>query len=286
LTTLTQLFVDYLRERSELSTASALQRELESAGYDLEAWCMKRYRADPDGIATVGVDGPWHGCRATFGVEPPEGAAPGDLWFDPLEVVPMVLLRSGDATDQGESAGTAPRSWLAIRPVALWQFSGFLELAPVSPRRRQVKSPLNLLDRARLLSGPETARVTNVTLTEAAMYANWFGKSIGGRGDWQAAYAQLSARQLYGLWGPSQEELGGELDEGIGIVIRPETVNLDYESAYDAGSHSDLFISEFDHRREAAFRTRILVQLGLIRTAGDYAGSFADLGLDAVLPRR
>jgi hypothetical protein len=278
---LADAFAAYLRDRSNRSASSTLVSGLGSAGYAVEASLLKCHLSDPEGEAIVEVGGPWSGRRARFGLKPPESGVPGDLWFDPLEVVPMVLLPTAD-----DDHGAALRSWLAIRPVANWQLSAFVELAPVSPRRQQIKAPLALLDRARLLTGRDTDSATSATLAEAGMYAHWFGKSLGGLEDWRAAYAHLSADQVEALWGRSREELGGEFEEGVGIVVRPDTVTLDYAAAYDSGTPSEVFIGEFEARPGAAFRTRILVQLGLILTTGPSVDSFADVGLDAVLSRR
>ena len=278
---LADAFAAYLRDRSNRSVGSTFVSGLESEGYAVEASLLKCHLSDPDGEALVEVGGPWSGRRARFGLKPPDRGEAGDLWFDPLEVVPMVLLPSAD-----DGPGAALRSWLAIRPVANWQVSTFVELAPVSPRRQQIKAPLALLDRARLLTGRDTDPAMSATPAEAAMYAHWFGKSLGGLEDWRAAYAHLSAEQVEALWGRNREELGGEFEEGVSIVVRPDTVTLDYSAAYDLGTHSEVFVGEFEARPGAAFRTRILVQLGLIMTTGPSLDSFADVGLDAVLPRR
>jgi hypothetical protein len=213
---LTKAYRRYLRKRDGLAPAT-----LRAAGYGLEA-ALLEHRPLPE---------PWTKHRTHVGPRLPDHARPGDIWMDTVEVMPMVLIPFED-TDE-------PILWLAMRPVARWQFAaaGF--------------------GSARALDGPELAPVTRVSYEEATRYAQWFGKLTADRIDWQLAKAALPRANVDALWG-SVREWGSYEYEEVYSVVEPSTVDL--EDVPD-----ELIFYPSDAVEDVGFRTSVHLQIGMIK---------------------
>jgi formylglycine-generating enzyme required for sulfatase activity len=133
---------------------------------------------------------PHAAALATTPAVPPGDPRPGDEWLDPVELTPLVWTG---------------HYWLAKRPVERWQFAAFLEVASFAPREVQVPPKRPVLDRARLLAGPEGEPITRLMAGEAILYAAWFGKVLATQHAWRDADPAL--------WGPVHE-YGTSVDEG------------------------------------------------------------------------
>ena len=231
---LTQAYTRYLRKREGLTELIAALR---TAGYELEASLLDTQPA---------VE-PWTGHRTHVGPTLPADAKPGDIWMDTVELVPMVLVPFED-TDE-------PILWLAMRPVARWQFAAFLKASRRSWGRRMHK--IDPFDHRRL-DGPELEPVTRVTHEEASIYAHWFGKLTASRVDWQLTKAFLPEAQFAALWGPVREWAAYDYDDEPG-VIEPE--NVDLEDVLD--NAPELLFGTLDPLEDVSFRTHVHLQIGI-----------------------
>jgi hypothetical protein len=209
---LTQAYTRFLHERESITTA------LRTAGYELEAALLDQ-RTPPE---------PWAGQRTHVGPTLPTEANAGDIWMDTVELMPMVLIPFED-TDE-------PILWLAMRPVARWQFAAYS---------------------GQPLDGPELEPVTRVSHEQASLYAQRFGKLTATRVDWQLAKAYLPATAFATLWGPVREWASYDVNDEPGVV-EPETVDL--EDVPD-----ELIFGPRDAFEDVGFRTYVHLQIGLRR---------------------
>lgn len=291
---LTDRFVEFLRARDDAAALAALAGELEHAGHVLEGVLLERWGA---GSAVTQVDLEdyvWSGHRAWIGATLPEAPAAGDLWLDVCELVPMILLPRQIEGDPSEYApGVLERltpfvSWLSLRPVAKWQFGAFLELARLARHRVQIEPALRTLDPERILAGSELEPVTGVTPDEAALYATWLGKGKADLDDWRAAAACLRPEELGALWGPLRREWAGAVDDGLYVVVTPETLDVDPDEALEADPELQrpdrLVYGELEAPEDVGFRTSVSTQLGLLRATADPL-SILDVQLLDVLHR-
>lgn len=291
---LTDRFVDFLRARDDAAARVVLARELQRVGHVLESFLLERWAAG-EAVTEVDLeDFVWSGRRAWIGAMLPEAPAAGDLWFDVCEVVPMILLPRQIEGDPSEYApGVLERltpfvSWLSLRPVAKWQFGAFLELARLARRPVQVEPPFRVFDPERILAGNELEPLTRVTAGEAALYATWLGKGKADLESWRTAAAFLRPEELAALWGPRRREWAGDVDEGLHVVVTPETFDVDpdelLEDDPELQAPSRLVYGELEAPEDVGFRTSVSTQLGLFRATADPL-SILDVQLIDVLRR-
>lgn len=272
-------FSAYLRDRRNDEARGMLAATLEGHGYRLEARLLERWGGE---LTETEVDlegSPWSGRRAWVGSVLPPRPRAGDIWLDTCELTPMLLLpRKLDADPSEYAPGVLERltpfvAWLALRPVATWQFVAFLDLARTVSRQVQIPPRVEPLDAERILAGrDDDAPVTSVMPEEARLYATWFGKGMPDREDWQAATAALSPEELAALWGSVGREWNGAVTEGVYAVVTPETIEIDPREVLDEDpplhSADRILYGELETPSDVTFRTHVSTQVGL-RTGSD-----------------
>jgi hypothetical protein len=276
---LSATFIEYLRDRSRDRTVR-LADELERAGYTLEAAGYRRFAdAGPHWFTLDGTAGLWAQSRCWIGPYPPEPQAAGDIWMDVVEAAPMILT-PGDQPDPEESytpealASFLPfHAWMALRPTSNWQFAAFLDLACLGHRTMQLVPPLPLFNASRILGGPETGPASGLLADEAILYANWFGKMLCGKYEWQAAERLLQPDRLGALWAPVGREWARRFSEGVNAAVSPANIHLDWTDEYDREEDPPpaqrIFYGEFEAPRDVAFRTAVRFDLGLFSQPAD-----------------
>ena len=246
---LSSRFADYLARPTNAHTDALASALTTAPSFAMEAALLRRW-AEHGAHATILDAGHWAARRVHIGPTLPPPIA-GELWFDPCEVTTMVVLPA--------------RSWISVRPVARWQFAGFLKRA--STRKREAREPMAVspLDPTRILVGDEIQPVLRATISEAALYSDWFGKLGSNELDWAAALrvpAMLSA-----LWRHDGKEwVGG--DSQLEMYAALEKSDLEQELDYRAmvEAEDDRFFGAWDVPGDIAFRTAVQIREGL-RTA-------------------
>ena len=293
---LTERYIEYLRDRRSTSALRTLCAELEQRGHQLEARLLQRYEEQGPSEVQIDIeDSVWRGFRARLGPQLPQPEKAGDIWFDTCELMPMILLPSEPLLPDEEYtpealARISPfEAWMALRPVANWQYAAFLSLARFGPREVQLAPKFRMLDPARIVQGDEIGPTTNLTESEAEMYAHWFGKSVCGHGEWQAASHLLTPEQMEALWNGLSREWGGTFQEDVTVVVTPTNINLDLMEAWDSEAERDsadkIFYGEWSKSPNIGFRTRVLYETGLLSSAGANPTSFDNVQLLDVLKR-
>jgi len=176
--TLGELYRAYLEHELDPSQGGRLARALLEV-YPIEGRLLEAHVERGPGRHTIDDRGT--PVVVHTGAAPPMKAEIGAVWFDTCELVRMVLL--GNYVDPETLGQLAPSAratlqpslgWMALRPVAGWQFEGFLDVTQVvaSPNSR-----FQPLDRSRIVRVPEIDPVHHVNCTEADLYGAWFGKT-------------------------------------------------------------------------------------------------------------
>jgi hypothetical protein len=269
---LAELFAAHLRvpsrrARDLIAALDAAKLVIEARAY--AAWC--------DGAREAAGTDAWFGRRVTIATCPPTGSA-GDLWFDVCELALMV---------------NAGRSWIATRPAARWQMRGFLEVSARVPRDVQVAPPYRALDPARIVSGDERHRCTQLSEGEALLYAWWFGKALPHLLDWQCAVEMLPAAAMRELWHPSVKEWTAtkiDGDEGARVFVTPSTIDWDPDELGESElalpeATRGMIRGELTRDPEIGFRTSVLVQSGLLKTVSAWALIPENVRLASLLDR-
>jgi hypothetical protein len=294
---LTESYRAHLAGRTD---ADLLRRDLHDAGLFLEAGLWAGAVGSSDHAV---VDDPtsWLvGRRVWTGAFPPGDAGAGDVWFDPYELSAMVLIprepleADGDPPTMGE--GFDPRLvWLATRPVLQFQYSAFLDLAPLEPRRWEGRADLGLFERPRAGRRP-TEPVTGLVRGEAYLYARWFGKSLPTTFEWTCARSALPTTAFSALWHWSEREWTATspvVDPDMGLVVSEDDVDIDPDTLQGEDeewltpdSHESLF-GPWDRADDVGSRTAVPVDVGVLAPAS-YGDRIAvgDVCLAAPLPRR
>jgi hypothetical protein len=255
---LDELYAGYLRQAGSFDITAPLT----DAGLVTEAALWRAWR---DGVRTTSVGaGPWAGRQAHLGSRPPPLSGVGDLWFDVCELMPMIHVG---------------RAWLATRPVAAWQVSGFLAVAERAGREVQVSPPYVPLDRGRL-GGPAAARQTRISEGEATLYAWWFGKLLPHLFDWQSAEESLPGSAMRELWRDSAREWTSNRladDESARVFVTPSTIQwdpgdvLEDELGRPEGRRS-MIRGEYTRDPDIGFRTAVLIQTGILERVSAWHG--------------
>jgi hypothetical protein len=215
--------------------------------------------------------------------------------MDTVEMMPMLLVpdEKPDPNERYSPEALAQflpyRAWMAMRPVANWQFRTFLDSSKLVRRRVQVGPPFALFDAERILRGSETDPVTGALGDEAFLYANWFRKVICGQYEWRAAARLLKAEELQGLWSPVRCEWADRFNEGTNAVICPDTLDLDWIDEYDNEESrqggSRIFYGEWEASKGVTFRTAVPYETGLLRFPSGDPSSPLDVELAEFVKR-
>jgi hypothetical protein len=276
--TLSSAYIDYLNDRRSRRRRSALADALDAADFQLESWLL---RAMDQGLPSMtiarGNGEIWDGRRVWFGELLPADPAVGDIWFDPVEVVPMILLADVswngglpelDGNPTGEDAEPLqPTAWISLRSVAEWQYRAFLDLGQLLLRPSQTL-PFPPFDAERLLRHGERKRVTGLTSYEALSFAEWLGKTVAVAFMFAAAFEQLTSQERDVFWYGRLPEWANWFDEEEAAIIAKAPFPLDddyaeWEEYFDGG-----YVATVDNWTtfpDVGFRSAIMVREGLLR---------------------
>src|SRR5436309_439839 len=164
-------FRKYLETGLDPAAAEDLCRQLHLSGLQTEGTALQTYIGDGAARAvSVDLGGIWRNRRCVAGPYPPAAVRSGDMWFDTVELTPMILLprRADVPPDRGD--------WFATHPVYVWQFRAFLSLVKTGRKRIGLPVPLDYLRRDRFESLGSKEFITNVYHDEAIAYSHGFGK--------------------------------------------------------------------------------------------------------------
>ena len=181
---LAKTFEDYLKSGLDFGAAEEMCQALYYSGLHNESIALRRYlEAQAEG-AERPVELNWGQRKCYSGLNLPPNPNPGDVWFDAVELAPMVLIpRKSDIYP--------PAIWRAMHPVYEWQFKGFLGCVKLGRKRIELENPADYLSAKRFKDVGGIKFITDVYQDEALAYAHWFGKGLGSQSELRRARAFL-----------------------------------------------------------------------------------------------
>jgi hypothetical protein len=254
--TLGSAFAAYL---SDQSIAAALADEL-AGQLPGPAALLRMSDAGPTSVDGALLDPCWAGRRCHVGTAPPDDAAAGDLWFDPVEVVGMLLVPRPAEEYASWPAAVRERmtptvSWLSVSPARTWQVRGWAEASGTA---------------IVLGDAPDQAPVTGLSGWAAGRYTTFFGKALADRFDWTAVY-ELGPDVARVLWPEdSGPELAGYVGEGEVLVLDREHALVpddDEDDDDEDDDGDDDFQDDAEPLTGVTFRTHVSSQQGLLPRA-------------------
>jgi hypothetical protein len=213
----------------------------------------------------------WNQRKCYSGLHPPRKPKLNDVWFDVVELTPMILVPSEDdpALDQA--------CWLAMHPVYRWQFHGFLGCVKMGRKLIDVPSAPDYLSGERFEGTGRAEFITDLYHDEALAYAHWFGKFLSGQFELSDArhflndneFSQILPQGMR-LW----EEAEFPASEFARLAFGSDTLNKEQEEQYNefllrkSGENKSLpdrmVYEEWERRDDIGFSTSMPLQLGLI----------------------
>lgn len=196
---LTDFFQIHIAQGFSKDICRKLISALKEDGYRQESIFLNEYLRNGDTKLII-QEGVWKGHTCYIGQHPPPAANDGDIWFDVMELTPMVFVTVAN------SRGWPPfLEWIATHPVYVWQFKAF---ARVVEWRHLGSGPQ---DDSRFLNIDLDRQENNdyvrwVTNEEACAYTQWFGK--------------------FPVLQPSLQAARGVLDDSQFSQILPDAIQL------------------------------------------------------------
>jgi hypothetical protein len=194
---LTEAFVQYLRSGPDNSAAiAALIEAFQERGFLLEAQVLRHLMAGHAESRPID-QGPWAGKSVLLSPEAPQDAPAGALWFDIADLTPMLFV------PHPEFPSPKRNRWVAIHPVYVWQYRGFLSLVRVLRKRIEFPAAADYFE-DRFTDQPEISYLGSVYQDEALAYAYSFGKALADQLDWRFAHDMLPSAQFNELLPPER----------------------------------------------------------------------------------
>jgi hypothetical protein len=266
---LSDVFANYLKNFEDLTAANNLVLHLKDANLLLEAYLLSRYitGSKDSWINLVNFDSILADRRFFLSHRLPKDAQAGDIWFDVIEIMPMLLV----AREPEEVTEYSPEllhrmtpfhSWISINRTKNWQFEAFLKLAETKPRKNQVKPPREALELSRISISDELSDQSKILKDEAGLYALWFNKSLPSIDGWRNL-KNLDSLAFNLFWSNNSKEWLGKFsnsDEGLRFAINKFELDSDLEE--DEATH----FGEFFFSEEIFMRTSVDMQIGLSKS--------------------
>lgn len=275
-----ELYRSYLESALTKQTGKEFGQALQQIGLHREGQALEEYfdRSTTNTDSMRGDD--WEGRPCFVGAHLPSQAKPGDVWFDIVELTPMVLVVSLD------QATTDLYRWVSIHPVYVWQFRTFLHLADVKLVRQYFMKVADLFDSSRFIKMSSMDFVTNVYHEEAVAYAHWFGKYLCGQVELQLAQASLKPEEFLRalpphirLWDEAEAQSEfARIAVGQDSLYKNPDDELDHsESDANKSLSNHMVYDEWERTVDIGFSTQVAVEVGLLEQVPRMAYEFIEL---------
>jgi hypothetical protein len=172
---LQQAYQAFLESKCDPEVGRDLAQALQQVGLSNDGHALAAY-CDCGSHSVAELEwGTFKKRRCFIGTNLPLDAHSGDLWFDIVELAPMILVPAQDKVLPDM------REWVSIRPVFTWQFQTFLKLTNWHLLKKDFVNVTDLMDTNRSIYTNEMEYITDVYHEEAVAYAHWFGKQLVGQ---------------------------------------------------------------------------------------------------------
>jgi hypothetical protein len=264
-------FQNYLRSGLDKGAIREMCRVLDDSGLYNESKALEVYLEARNISISRSGELDWDQRKCYSGLYPPQNPSLNDVWFDVVELTPMILIR-------GEGSPLLDHGfWLAMHPVYPWQFRGFWGSAKVRRKLIDVPSAADYLSAERIEGIDMTKFVTDIYHDEALAYTHWFGKFLSGQEELKHARHFLNENEFSQIL-PQGMRLWDESEfpasEFVRLAFGPDTLNKGQEDQYnefmlrESGENKILqdriLFEEWERRDDIGFSTCVPLQLGLI----------------------
>lgn len=267
-------YQDYLDSKQDIELGKKLCKTLYQAGFKEESRVLNDYFND--GVKT----NIWKDRHCSVGPKLPFEVEVGDIWFDTVELMPMLLVPHPETDSKNRQC------WIASHPVYVWQFKTFLKLANWHAIKEYFMNVSDLMSLERFDKMNCMAYVTNLYHEEAVAYAHWFGKYLCGQFELEAARKFFNGEEFHQLL-PSNLRLWDEsecsLSEFVRIAVNKDTIDKISEEEFEQwekikGSKSNsLLVAEWERSDDISFSTTVPLQVGLIQEIPRMAYEFIEI---------
>jgi hypothetical protein len=268
-------FQEYLQSGLNKGTAKEMCRVLDHSGLHNESKALKAYLDAQTISSGRSRELYWDQRKCISGLYPPSNPEPNDVWFDVVELTPMILIPRENDEDDDQSLDRL--FWIAMHPVYQWQFNGFLGCAKMGRKLIQVPSTPDYLSAERFDGVDPMKFVTDVYQDEALAYVHWFGKYLCDHFELTDARRFLNDNEFslilprgMRLW----EEMEFPASEFVRRAFGADTLNTDHKDQYnefllrESGENESLpnrvLYEEWERRKDIGFCTCVLLELGLM----------------------
>ncbi|HLP88840.1 MAG TPA: hypothetical protein VK184_09670 [Nostocaceae cyanobacterium] len=279
-----KIYQEYLESQLDAQIAKHLGQILHNIGLQNEAKLLTAYF--DQGIQKIDnfQTDIWGQRRCFIGKFLPENAEIGDIWFDIVELTPMILIPSP------YSPLIEMREWVSIRPVYTWQFRTFLNLVKWHLIKEYFMNVPDLMDNKRFESINAMEFITNIYHEEAAAYAHWFGKQLTGQFTLEATREFAEPEQFFQILPPNFRLWDGAEYSGsefVRIAVSQETIDKDAgeideelemrESKQNQILNNRVLFEEWEYKSNIGLGTAIPLQIELIKEIPRLAYEFIEL---------
>jgi hypothetical protein len=268
---LAKTFQNYLHSGMDKDAAKEICRVLDHSGLHNESKALEAYLEAQNISRRPSGELDWDQRKCYSGPHPPSNPNANDVWFDVVELAPMILIPREDEPSLDHAC------WLAMHPVYRWQFDGFLRCIKVRRKRIEFPSALDYLSADRFDDLDPTTFVNDVYHDEALAYAHWFGKFLSGQFELEDAQHFLGDNE-FSVVLPPRMRLWDESEfadsEFIRLAVGSDTLYKDPDDHYnefllrESGDNkklpSRMLYEEWERREDIGFSTSVPLELGLI----------------------
>lgn len=227
---LEERYLEFLNSQLNHDKGKELCKELERMGLNSECQALTLYL---DGVTQQVLsfqESIWEDCRCFIGSNKPSSAQVGDLWFDIVELVPMILVSSAGSDIHPMNV------WVSIRPVYTWQFRTFAKLIEWQLIRKDFLKVDDLFNLDRWNHRPPLEFIGDIYHEEAAAYAHWFGKQLSGQFILEIAKETIKKEQFSSILPENRylwDEAEYSLSEFVRIAISQANINKDPDDEFE-----------------------------------------------------
>ncbi|MBO0800422.1 MAG: hypothetical protein J2P31_16510 [Blastocatellia bacterium] len=271
LKSLEKTFHNYLLSELEKEAAIEMYQVLGRSGLHDESKALETYLEASSISPSCLGELDWDQRKCYAGKYPPPKPNLGEVWFDVVELTPMLLIPGIDEPSVDHAC------WIAMHPVYRWQFKGFLSCMKLGRVITQVPSAPDYLSAVRFEGEGKSEYITDVYHDEALAYAYWFGKFITDQFELSYARHYLDDDEFSMVLPPKMrlwDETEFPASEFVRTAFGSDTLNKEEEDQYaefllrKSGENKNLpdrtVYEEWERRGDIGFSTSVPLQIGMI----------------------
>ena len=277
------LFIDYLSQGLDKQVLPLLSKYLSQEGFTATGKCLELWMTEEENTREAILEWGEFGKRKTIiSSVLPEQAEAGDIWFDPIEIKPMILVLNFDGAENTRL------TWVSIRPIYNWQYNAFLHLVKWQVSKKYFLKADDLMSEERNAGKNLFDVVSNVYHEEAMAYAHWFGKKLIGKYTIKLLKSYFAKEQLevalpanYKFWDGAEFSKSEFLRIANSIQTVDNNTNQEFNllesNSEEYVIYDKTLFDEWENSSKITFNTCVMASIGLIKSIPINAYEFSQL---------